>query len=125
VHTAPKKENSQRKKTGVPHPTNQPLLDSKAAVLNWTPRSVTTSPIHIQPATVDLLFAATDSKRKHHGKTKGKIAVIMGAIHWLVGASLFFLGLIIAFLVTGLELRSNARWRGWAHIPLLSSIRCS
>ena len=63
MHTAPRKENSQRKKTGVPHPTNQPLLDSKAAVLNWTPRSVTTSPIHIQPATVDLLFAATDSQK--------------------------------------------------------------
>jgi hypothetical protein len=57
-----------------------------------------------------------DGKRKHHGKTKGRIAVITGAIHWFVAANLFFLGLIVTFLVTGLELRSNARWRGWAHI---------
>jgi hypothetical membrane protein len=42
------------------------------------------------------------------------------AIHWKVGASLAFFGPIVAFLVVGLALRRDARWRGWG-ISLLGA----
>lgn len=36
-----------------------------------------------------------------------------GPIHWLVGGTLLFFSPIVAFLVTGLALRSRRGWRRW------------
>jgi hypothetical membrane protein len=41
-------------------------------------------------------------------------------MHWLVGANLAFLGPVVAFLVTGLALRRDKRWRGWGNYTLLA-----
>lgn len=43
-------------------------------------------------------------------------------IHWVVGANLFFVGAVVAFLVAGLALLHDARWHRWG-IALL--IACS
>jgi hypothetical membrane protein len=42
-------------------------------------------------------------------------------IHWLVGADLAFFGPVVAFLVTGLALRRETRWRGWGIALLIAS----
>lgn len=41
-------------------------------------------------------------------------------IHWVVGANLFFIGAPVAFLVAGLALRRDARWRGWGTALLIA-----
>lgn len=43
-------------------------------------------------------------------------------IHWLVGANLGFFGPVVAFLVTGLALRRETRWRGWGIALLIASL---
>lgn len=41
-------------------------------------------------------------------------------IHWLLGAYLFFIGAVVAFLVAGLALRRASRWRGWGTALLIA-----
>ena len=43
-------------------------------------------------------------------------------IHWLVGATLAFFGPVVAFLVVGLALRRDSRWRGWGIALLIASL---
>lgn len=43
-------------------------------------------------------------------------------IHWLIGANLAFFGPVIAFLVVGLALRRDVRWRGWGTYSLIASV---
>jgi hypothetical membrane protein len=43
-------------------------------------------------------------------------------IHWLVGAPFVFLGAVLAFLLTGLLLRGDRAWRGWAVYSLIASL---
>ena len=44
------------------------------------------------------------------------------AIHWLVGANLGLFGPVVTFLVTGLVLRRDIRWRGWGTSLLIASL---
>jgi hypothetical membrane protein len=44
------------------------------------------------------------------------------SIHWLVGANLGFFGPMIAFLVVGLVLRRDFRWRRWGNTLLIASL---
>jgi hypothetical membrane protein len=45
-----------------------------------------------------------------------------GLIHWLVGGNLLFLSPVLAFLVTGLALRRDDRWRPWGTYSLFASL---
>jgi hypothetical membrane protein len=44
------------------------------------------------------------------------------AIHWMVGATLAFFGPVVAFLITGLALRRDPRWRRWGIGFLVASL---
>lgn len=43
-------------------------------------------------------------------------------MHWVVSAPLVFLGAPLAFLLTGLLLRGDRAWRGWAIYSLIASL---
>jgi hypothetical membrane protein len=43
-------------------------------------------------------------------------------MHWVVSAPLVFLGAPLAFLYTGLLLRGDRTWRGWAVYSLIASL---
>ena len=43
-------------------------------------------------------------------------------IHWMVGMPLLILGSVVGFLVTGLALRREARWRRWSAYSLVASL---
>lgn len=42
-------------------------------------------------------------------------------IHWLVGATSVYLGATLAFLLAGVLLRGDRRWRGWATYSFVAS----
>lgn len=43
-------------------------------------------------------------------------------VHWIVGATLVFLGSVPAFIVTGLFLRRDPAWRGWGTYSLVTGV---
>jgi hypothetical membrane protein len=43
-------------------------------------------------------------------------------IHWLIGANVGLFGPVVAFLVAGLALRRDKRWRGWGRYTLVAGV---